>query len=251
MINSVFVFLNLVLSGCVVITVPDNFAYKEIQTRDFKIATWQKITNPQGVYKVYIEGDGNAFNASGQPTQNPTPQGTLVRELAFGDNSENVVYLARPCQYVQSPICSKRHWTSARFAPEVIIAEHNAIKQIAGENPVILIGFSGGAQIAGLVSSAKTGLNVKKVITVAGNLDHLAWTECHNLPPLNESMNLESYRKQFARLSQIHYVGSEDDVIPPSLVKEFVKDDDLVVVVPDATHNKGWHSIYPKIWAEN
>ncbi len=114
-----------------------------------------------------------------------------------------------------------------------------------------MVGFSGGAQVAGLVSSVKTGLNVKKVITVAGNLDHLAWTEYHNLPPLNESMNLESYRKQFARFPQLHYVGSKDEIIPPSLVREFVQNDDLVEVVPDATHNQGWDGIYPKIWAEN
>ena len=249
--KKILVIFSLVFSGCFSITAPDNFAYKEIQTRDFKIATWQKITNPQGVYKIYIEGDGYAFSADGQPTQNPTPRGTLVLELAFGDNSENVIYLARPCQYVKDPICSKRHWTSARFAPEVIIAEYDVIKQIVGANPVILIGFSGGAQVAGLVSSAKTGLNVKKVITIAGNLDHLAWTAYHNLPPLNESMNLESYRKQFALLPQIHFVGSEDKVIPPSLVKEFVKDDSLVVVVPNAQHDRGWENIYSEIWAEN
>ena len=251
MMKGVFVFLNFILGGCVAIAVPDNFVYEEIQTRDFKIASWQKVTNLQGIYKIYIEGDGYAFNANGQPTRNPTPRGTLVRELAFGDDNENVIYLARPCQYVKSPNCSKRHWTSARFAPEVIIAMHNAIKQIAGENPVVLVGFSGGAQVAGLVSSVKTGLNVKKVITVAGNLDHLAWTEYHNLPPLNESMNLESYRKQFARFPQLHYVGSKDEIIPPSLVREFVQNDDLVEVVPDATHNQGWDGIYPKIWAEN
>ena len=248
--KSLFIVLSFMLGSCVSITVPDNFAYKEIQTRDFKIASWQKITHPQGVYKIYIEGDGAAFNAYGQPTQDPTPRGTLVRELAFGDSSDNVVYLARPCQYVTSAICSQRHWTTARFAPEIMIAEHSAIKQIVGENPVILIGFSGGAQIAGLVVAAKTGLNVKKVITVAGNLDHLAWTEYHHLPPLNESMNLENYRKPFAHLPQVHYVGSEDKVVPPSLVKEFVKDEDLVVVVPDATHNEGWENIYLQIWNE-
>lgn len=86
-----------------------------------------------------------------------------MRELAFEDDSPNVVYLARPCQYIKSPICSKRHWTTARFAPEVINAEYAAVKQIADGNPVILIGFSGGAQVAGLIASAKPGLNVKKL----------------------------------------------------------------------------------------
>ena len=174
----------------------------------------------------------------------------MIRELAFGDNNPNVIYLARPCQYAKSPICSKRHWTTARFAPEIINAEYEAIKNIASNNPVTLVGFSGGAQVAGLIATAKPGLNVKKIITVAGNLDHLLWTQYHNLPPLNESMNLESYRKQFAKIPQIHYVGSNDKVIPPLLVREFIKNDDLIIEVDGASHNEGWEEIYNKIWSE-
>lgn len=240
----------LFLTGCTTIKIPADFVYKEVETRDFTIATWQKITNPQGVYKIYIEGDGYAFNARGKATQDPSPRGTLVRELAFGDNSPNVIYLARPCQYIKSPICSKRHWTTARFAPEVINAEYEEIKQIAGNNPVILIGFSGGAQVAGLAATAKPGLNVKKVITIAGNLDHLAWSQYHDLPPLNESMNLENYKKQYKKIPQINYVGSRDEVIPPHLVKDFINDDTLVVEVSEATHNTGWEVIYNQIWNE-
>ena len=240
----------LFLTGCSTIKVPADFVYKEIETREFTLAGWQKVTNPAAPYKIYIEGDGHAFNAHGRATQDPTPKGMLMRELAFGDDSPNVVYLARPCQYVKSPICSKRHWTTARFAPEVINAEYAAIKQITGNNPVILIGFSGGAQIAGLVATAKPGLNVKKIITIAGNLDHLAWTQYHNLPPLNESLNLESYRKQFAQIPQIHYVGSNDEVMPPMLAREFVGKDDLIVEVDGASHNKGWGKIYNKVWSE-
>lgn len=240
----------LFLTGCMSVTVPKDFAYNKVETRDFTLATWQKITNPQSVYKVYIEGDGYAFNRNGRPTQDPTPKGILVKELAFGDNSPNVIYIARPCQYVKSLMCSKRHWTTARFAPEIINAEYEVIKQIVGNHPVILIGFSGGAQIAGLITTSKSGLNVKKVITIAGNLDHQSWTQYHNLPQLNESMNLESYRTQFAKISQIHYVGSDDKVIPPVLVKDFIGNNDLVIEVNGATHNEGWESIYQAIWCE-
>lgn len=240
----------LFLTGCTTIKVPTDFVYKEVNTRNFTLASWQKVTNPAAPYKIYIEGDGYAFNAHGRATQDPTPHSTLVRELAFGDNSPNVIYLARPCQYIKSPICSQRHWTTARFAPEVINAEYATVKQIAGDNPVILIGFSGGAQVAGLITSAKPGLNIKKIITIAGNLDHLAWTQYHNLPPLNESMNLESYRKQFVKIPQIHYVGSDDEVIPPVLVREFVGNNDLVVMVDGASHNEGWEEIYNKVWNE-
>ena len=241
----------LLLSGCNHISVPQDFVYKEIRTQNFDLASWQKITNPKAVYKIYIEGDGYAFNAHGRPTQDPTPKGTLVRELAFGDKSPNVIYLARPCQYIKSPICSQRHWTTARFAPEIVNAEFEAIKTIAGENPVILIGFSGGAQIAGLVAAAKTGLNIKKVITIAGNLDHLSWVEYQKLPPLIESINLADYRQRFLDIPQSHFVGSDERVIPPVLVTEFVGESWPVITVEGACHNSGWEGIYPIIWNEN
>lgn len=240
----------LLLSGCNHISVPQDFVYKEIRTQNFDLASWQKITNPNGVYKIYLEGDGYAFNSHGYPTQDPTPKGTLMRELAFGDKSSNVIYLARPCQYIKSPICSQRHWTSARFAPEIINAEYDAVKQIAGKKPVVLIGFSGGAQIAGLISSAKTGLNIAKIITIAGNLDHLSWTQYHHLPSLNESLNLADYRKTFFNIPQIHYVGNKDNVMPPVLVKDFVGAKARVFVLDGASHNSGWESIYPLIWQE-
>ena len=240
----------LFLTGCSKITVPADFVYKKVETRNFTIATWQKVTNPAAPYKIYIEGDGHAFNSHGRATQDPTPRGTLVRELAFGDKNPNVIYLARPCQYVKSPIRSKRQRTTARYPPEIINAEYEAIKQIAGDKPVILIGFSGGAQVAGLVATAKTGVNVKKVITIAGNLDHLAWTQYHNLPPLNESMNLESYRNEFAKIPLIHYVGNDDKIMQPVLVQKFIGNNDLIVEVKGATHNTGWEMIYNKIWNE-
>lgn len=246
----IFALVLIFVASCSTINIPNNFAYKEIKTRTFTLASWQKITQPQGVYKIYIEGDGYAFNAYGKPTQDPTPRGALLREIAFADPSPNVVYLARPCQFVSSPICSQRHWTTARFAPEVINAEYDAVKQIAGEHEVILIGFSGGAQIAGLISVAKPGLNTKKLITIAGNLDHLTWTQYHNLPPLNESLNLESYRQQYLTIPQVHFAGTDDDNIPPRLTECFVEGKWPIVKVEGATHSSGWENAYPLIWGE-
>lgn len=248
-ILKIFIYL-LLLNGCSSITVPNNFVYKEIKTDTFTLASWQKITQTNGVYKIYIEGDGYAFDRYGRPTQNPTPKGTFVRKLAFGDKNDNVIYLARPCQYVTSPICSQRHWTTARFAPEVINATFEAIRQIAGNSPIVLVGFSGGAQVGGLVTSAKQGLNVKKIITIAGNLDHEAWVKYHDLLPLNESLNLADYYDNFMEIPQIHYVGKNDKVIPPHLVQNFIKNKASVIVVAGANHNNGWNSVVDDIIKE-
>jgi hypothetical protein len=238
------------LLGCSSMIIPPNYIYQEMKTSSFTLVSWQKKSLPTAVYKIYIEGDGHAFNTYGIPTDDPTPKGTFVRNLAFNDPSPNVIYLARPCQYITSSICSKRYWTSARFAPEVIKAEFEAIKQIAGNNPVILIGYSGGAQIAGLIATTKPSLNIKKIITIAGNLDHSRWTQLKSLAPLNESMDLKDYQKNFLEFPQIHYVGGRDQVIPPILIQDFVKRNS-VIEVSEATHDSGWESIYQEIWREH
>lgn len=240
------------LAGCSSISIPKDFMYKEINTDIFTLASWQKISNNNEPIKIYIEGDGASFDAYGRPTKDPTPKGRMIRELAFGDKSSNVVYLARPCQYIMSDVCSVRHWTTARFAPEVISSLHQAIKQIVGKRDVVLIGFSGGAQVAGLVASIKKDLKIRKIITIAGNLDHLSWTRYHNLPSLNESINLADYKNEYFKTPQKHFVGNNDRVIPPSLIYEFVEGNNIdIEIVEDASHSKGWESVYYKIWSEN
>lgn len=239
------------LNGCASVTPPDDFTYYETQTRTFKLASWQKITNPNAPYKFYIEGDGYAFNRRGYPTDNPTPCGTFMREIAFNDPSPNVIYLARPCQYVSDDFCAQRHWTTARFAPEVIHSTTEIIQQIAPNQELILIGYSGGAQVAGLIAATQQNLQIKKLITIAGNLDHEAWTNRKNLYPLSESMSLESYQTQYAAFPQTHYVGGLDTVIPPEITQTFVFDPNNIVFLPSATHGTGFESVYPQIWDEH
>lgn len=238
----------ILLSGCATIQAPPEFEYKELKTNTFTLAAWQKSSFSENAYKIYIEGDGHAFNSHGMPTNDPTPKGEMMRELAYGDNSPNVIYLARPCQYVKSPLCSTKYWTTARFSSEVVDAEYHAIKQIVGSRPIILIGFSGGAQIAELLA-ATTDLNIKKIITIAGNIDHAAWTAYQKLPPLNNSLNAADYKDKLAVLPQKHYVGTKDKVIPPALTRSLVNHA-KIIEVQGADHNDGWKDIYPLIWQE-
>ena len=244
-----FLLCLLLLGGCSTIKAPESFIYKEISGENFDVIVWQKTNSPTLPYKIYIEGDGYAFNAHGMPTADPTPKGELMRELAFGDISPNVVYLARPCQYKQSRSCTTKYWTDARFAPEVVRDEYIAIKKTVKDHPVILIGFSGGAQIAGLLA-ATTDLKVKEIITIAGNLDHKAWTRYHKLPDLDESLNAADFKIKLAKFKQKHYVGTKDKVIPASLTGNLLNNSNLITKVRNATHNDGWEQIYPLIWQE-
>ena len=239
----------LCLSACAGVEVPEDFQYKEIYTRNFTLASWQKITNPKAPFKIYIEGDGFAFDAYGRPTANPTPRGKMIREVAFGDPAPNVVYLARPCQFVKDdPMCDVRYWTSARFSPAVIDSSCEAVGLIAGNRPVTLVGYSGGAMVAGLLSITCPVINLREVVTVAGNLDHVTWTRMEKLTPLNESMNLADYKEKFANVPQRHYVGARDDVVPYGITMRTVGDRRKVKVVAGASHHDGFQEIYPEIW---
>ena len=205
---------------------PYSFTYIPVQAGEFEIATWQQITSAAEPIHIYIEGDGYAFDKHGQPTRNPTPRKTLVRNLAARDTASNVVYMARPCQYIKSPNCDVSDWTNGRFSKEIIDSMHTAIKDIAKGRPVILIGYSGGAMISGLVIYKYNDLNVKKWITIAGVLNHADWTEYFGDTPLDKSLNL----RNLPSIPQTHYIADGDKVVPNELTKKWAKESDIVLI---------------------
>ena len=111
-----------------------------------------------------------------------------------------------------------------------------AIKQIAGDKKVVLIGYSGGALICGLIiNQYRQELNVIKWITVAGLLNHTRWTTYFNYVPLKDSLDLDT----IPDIEQTHYVGKKDKIIPYQLTLELV-DKSNCVIIEDATHNSGF-----------
>ena len=225
----------LLLSGCAGAgwVAPSDFQYVPIQTDSYQIATWQKINNPKNnLIHIYIEGDGNAFDSYGLPTSNPTPHGTLVRDLATKDNFENVVYMARPCQFIMDENCSVDDWTTGRFSQKIMDAESQAINKIAKNKKVILIGYSGGAMVSGLMIKQNPKLKVDKWITIAGVLNHKKWTEYFGDEPLNKSLDMET----LPNVNQVHFVGGRDKVVPYDLAKTWAKEKDIKLV-PGATHD--------------
>ena len=217
----------LLLLGCAPTWyVPGDFIYAPIGTDGYTIATFQRISDNTSPLHIYVEGDGNSFDASGHPTNDPTPHGTFVRDLAMRDPSPNVVYMARPCQYVMSSTCSRKDWTTGRFSSEIIDSMSNAIQQVAGNQPVVLIGYSGGAMITGLVIGQNPGLDVKQWITVAGVLNHADWTSYFEDMPLHDSVNMN----ELPRVPQRHYIARGDSVVPNILSRKWVGAGDLVTV---------------------
>ena len=212
---------------------PNDFQYVPIKTGIYEIATWQKINNPKNnTLHIYIEGDGNSFDAYGYPTDDPTPHGTLVRDLATRDNFENVVYVARPCQFIMDNNCKKQDWTTARFSKKIIDAESQAIQKIAKNKKITLIGYSGGAMVSGLVIKQNPKLKVDKWITIAGVLNHKKWTEYFGDEALSESLNIDTLPK----VPQVHFVGGRDEIVPYDLAKTWADEKDIKII-PTATHD--------------
>lgn len=227
--------LVLLLVGCAGTdwVAPYDFRYVPIKTESYEIATWQKINNPKGNHiHIYIEGDGMAFDAYGQPTDNPTPHGTFMRDLATNDKFENVVYIARPCQFIMDKNCSESDWTTGRFSQKIIDSESRAIKQIAKNKKIVLIGYSGGAMISGLIIKQNPQLKFENWITIAGVLNHKKWTEYFGDEALNESLNMDALPK----VSQIHFVGGRDEIVPYDLAKTWADEKDIKII-PTATHD--------------
>ena len=97
--------------------------------------------------------------------------------------------------------------------------------------------------------------DVMELITVAGNLDHRAWTACHHLPPLTGSLNPVNEREALQRVHQWHFVGGKDRVIPPHLVESFaamftVDSQPKVHVEPTYDHHCCWVENWQRLWRE-
>ncbi len=233
-----------------------------ITTPEFMLRSYQPQSLQQqgaksvaGSLTIYIEGDGLAWLNSSTPSLNPTPLDPLALKLALRDYG-NVVYLARPCQFIdqkKQSNCRNRYWTSHRFAPEVIAATSAAIDQLKQKfaaDKLVLVGYSGGGAVSALVSARRS--DVSELITIAGNLDHRRWTARHRLSPLSGSLNPADFRHLLTHIPQTHFVGERDTNIDPEFAQEFVyqvqwKIEPRVIVIPDFDHRHCWEEVWPAI----
>ena len=222
------------LTGCATKwAVPSDMTFVPIKTQDFEIATYQRLTDSESAVHIYIEGDGNAFDSWGRPTNNPTPQNTLVRNWAAGDPAPNVAYVARPCQYIMGPTCNKHDWTDGRFSESVINSMATAVKTIANGRPAVLIGYSGGSMVSGLIIKHNPDMNIQKWITVAGVLNHSDWTQYFGDKPLNRSLDMDA----LPQVPQVHIIAQNDRVVPNKLSYKWTENVPIIIQT-NATHSK-------------
>lgn len=232
------------------ITKEKSFKKLDIQSSTFKLRTYSKFLDNTKPLKIYIEGDGFAFVSRYSISNNPTPLNPVALKLSQIDKGENIAYIARPCQYIQSYNCNQDYWTDKRFSKEVIKSINQTItklKELSKTKEIELIGFSGGGAIVTLVASLRD--DIVKITTIAGNLNHKLLHNHHKVPHIYGSLNPIDVAKDISHIKQIHYVGEDDKIVPSQIAYSFKeasknKKDIEIIILPNTTHTKGWRKIY-------
>lgn len=229
------------------------FIGRYLRTGPFTLRTFSRITAPGHPVTVYIEGDGLAWRSRNRLSNDPTPLRQTAMRMALSDASQNVVYLARPGQFLSMKELrevSPDYWSVRRFADEVIASVNSAIDQIAdeaGASRVHLVGFSGGGAIAVLTAARRS--DVLSIRTVAGNLDPDEVSRIHQVSDLRGSLNPIDAAAQVADIPQIHFTGADDGIIPRAISARFERaaasNCVRVVTVDGAGHDKGWVERWP------
>ena len=205
--------------------------------------------------RIYIEGDGRAWETRSRLSDDPTPSDPIALGLAAVDSFDRVAYVARPGQFPapDSAECDPTYWSARRFAPEVVESFDKAIdilKKRSGAKNVELIGYSGGGAIAVLVAARRS--DISSLRTVAGNLNPKALCSYHHVSQLDGSMDPLDAAQKVANIPQRHFVGSKDRTVPSSMAESFVKKEgdtncESITIVDGVTHNGGWHERWKEL----
>lgn len=204
---------------------------------------------------VYLEGDGLAWLNRTTPSFDPTPLQPLALKLAVQDD-QPAAYLARACQFLVSPQCSRKYWTSHRFAPELIAATDEALNQLKAHfhaRHLTLVGYSGGGAMALLLAARRQ--DISALITVAGSLDQVAWTKALALTPLSGSLNAADEWQQVYRIPQAHLVGEQDTQVGIAAVQPYAQrfpanHRPQIIVQSGFTHHCCWAENWPTLLQE-
>ena len=115
-----------------------------------------------------------------------------------------------------------------------------------------LIGYSGGATLAVLIAARRT--DVVSIRTVAGNLDTDEFVRLHGLSPMPLSVNPIVEARRVAGIPQIHFAGSDDRVVPPSIAARYVSAVGghcvQIRLVARMTHEGPWDQRWPALLTE-
>lgn len=233
---------------------------REIPADPFALTAFERVHKNNSEASLYIEGDGLAWLSRTEVSLDPTPKNPVALHLAAMDKSQNVIYLARPCQYskLTNPSdgpCADKYWTSHRYG-DVVLASYNSamneIKRRYGITQFHLTGFSGGGAIASLLAAQRS--DVASLRTVAGNLDHVAHSDYHGVSRLNGSLNAVDVAEKLRSMPQRHFIGGQDTIVPPAVFysyRDAIGDTPCLhyTLIQQANHQQGWANKWPELLA--
>lgn len=249
-LSGLLAFTALALSGCLLQThamrneVADRVAHpawmvgREIPAAPFSLKAYERIHDRGGTANLYIEGDGRLEYES----DNPTPKNPVALHLASKDNSKNLIYIARPCQYSgmieKADKCDPAQWRERRYAPEVARAYGAAMDEIKRRYNISafnVVGFDGGAAVA--ADLAATRSDILSLRTVAGRLDRIG-----NPRVLSD-------------LPQRHFIGGQDEDMPAAVLHAYMEKISPTSCaeysfIQEASHMEGWVSKWPELLKE-
>ena len=179
-----------------------------------------------GVLHVYLDGDGTPWIRNRWIADDPTARNPLILRLMSQDKQPSIL-LGRPCYYglSQSFGCDNKYWTSHRYSKTVVQSMSHALNSWLEQykfNEIVLIGYSGGGSLAILMADCIE--KIKKVVTVAANLNVKTWSEYHGYATLNNSLDPSDVVRLNASIQQYHFAGKEDEVVPAFIIKQYADD---------------------------
>ncbi|MCK5374699.1 MAG: hypothetical protein KAJ40_05400 [Alphaproteobacteria bacterium] len=224
---------------------------RDISADPFLLRAYERIHDRGGIAHIYIEGE------SSDALTDATPFNPVALHLASKDKADNVIYIARPCQYTGmiSPAkkCDSRYWEAEQFSQTVLESYNKALDDIALRYDIRsfnLIGFSGGATIATLLAAQRE--DVASLRTVAGILDIEAYAQQSQTTSLDGSVNPVSQITTLAKVPQYHFVGGHDDIVPPAILHSYLQSMPpstcvQTMLIQEAEHAAGWVDKWPEL----
>ena len=199
---------------------------------------------------VYLEHDGIAWLNSTNVASDPTPRNRLMLATMALDAAPSL-YLGRPCYFGRNTDsgCNPGIWTHQRYSETVVSSMTAALKTFLShhdETRLIFFGYSGGGALAMLL--AERFAQTDAVITIAGNLDIVAWAKRHDYSPLEGSLNPADRGALPSAIKQFHYVGGRDRNVPAALIESIsVLPKNSVIKIPAFDHVCCWQAWWPNL----
>lgn len=228
------------LTACAgVPTAPENFEKIIVETDNLNFVTYAKNTiKPKKTLRFYLEGNGH-----------PNPKKPMALLLAQEDAYSNIVVLTRPCQYIDAEVCSKKSiWGTNRYHPEILKAMKDLVVFYAKKHnsqQIEFVAYSDSAPIAFYLAQNLGA--TKKIITVAGVLDIDSYAKQNKLPVFKNAYEVALNKSFVARIPQVHYVGSEDEIVTKSMTERFVSNlyqpKDIQVKVVHGIGHDDWDKV--------